>query len=171
MSGAGPYAADHKPQTPSEISVAMMSAVARGDVYEPLVALRSAAGSSWRWSRGGCGDSPHVRAMLAIALREWCVRLDSVPFASLSVDLLPAMQPRWYGQSAEFRRLPVGDARLSCAVRWHGARPALLWEFEGDMPSNAVVTCSAIDPEFRSEESSGEVLLNAPSGGAPKEER
>ena len=61
-----------------------------------------------------------------------------------------------------FSRLPVAGGRLSCALRWHGARPALLWEFDGDMPEGYRLTCTALDPEFESTESSGEVLLNVP---------
>ena len=37
-----------------------------------------------------------------------------------------------------------------------------LWEFDGDMPEGYRLTCTVLDPEFESTESSGEVLLNVP---------
>ena len=150
------------PKTGSEIAAAMMASVELSQGYDPLVDLRARAGSSWRWSRGACGDSPHVRAMLAIAMREWCVGV-AVTDAESSIDLLRAMNPKWYGQNAGFTALPVLGRRLSCAVRWHGARPALLWEFDEPLPPGVSVVSTRLDPEFRSTESSGEVLLNAPA--------
>ena len=34
----------------------------------------------------------------------------------------------WLGQSWEAQDLPTAEGRLGFAVRWHGDRPALLWE-------------------------------------------
>ena len=91
----------------------------------------------------------------------WCRRVSITPTGNV-IDLLPGMRRSWYGQPVSFSRLPVAGGRLSCALRWHGARPALLWEFDGDMPDGYRLTCAALDPEFESTESSGEVLLNVP---------
>ena len=146
---------------PEQVAFNMVASMQRGEPSEPLVALRSAAGSSWRWARDSCGDSPHVRAQLAIGLVSWCRRVSITPTGNV-IDLLPGMRRSWYGQPVSFSRLPVAGGRLSCALRWHGARPALLWEFDGDMPDGYRLTCAALDPEFESTESSGEVLLNVP---------
>ena len=153
-----------RPKTPEAVSIEMIASALRGVPSEPLVALRGQAGSSWRWSRDGCGDSPHVRAQLAIALVSWCYALD-VDQGAHTIDLLPGMRPDWYGQSLSFRRLPVAGSLLSCALRWHGARPALLWEFDGDVPEGTRITCSRLDLDFESINSSGEVLLSVPPGG------
>jgi len=40
-------------------------------------------------------------------------------------------------------------------VRWHGDRPALLWE----APPGARVTAPGLDPTWSSDAASGEVLL------------
>lgn len=144
------------------VTRAMVASVEVGEAFDALVPLRSAAGSSWRWSRGDCGDSPHVRARLLLGLVSWCRRVHG-PLGARKVDLFPAMREQWYGQSAGFSGLVVDGVRLSCALRWHGARPALLWEFESATPPNLEVTCLSLDPSFRSTERSGEVLLNAPS--------
>ncbi len=53
---------------------------------------------------------------------------------------------------------PTAAGRLSFAVRWHGERPALLWELE---PRSGPVALSApgLDPSWTSSQSSGEALL------------
>lgn len=47
--------------------------------------------------------------------------------------LLPdGIPPAWAGQSFEAHGLPGGgESTVSFAVRWHGERPAILWEVEG----------------------------------------
>jgi hypothetical protein len=48
-------------------------------------------------------------------------------------DLLPAgFPPDWLGADFEVHRLPVSfAATVSFAIRWHGDRPAILWEIDG----------------------------------------
>ncbi len=47
----------------------------------------------------------------------------------------------------------------SFAVRWHGARPALLW----DAPAGSTVRAPLLDPAWSSNEPVGEALLAEPS--------
>ena len=64
----------------------------------------------------------------------------------------------WRGANFECHRLVASTEHLiSFAVRWHGEKPALLWEVEG--PAGACVAASAIDREFFSSEMRGETLL------------
>lgn len=64
----------------------------------------------------------------------------------------------WLGANFECHRLVASTEHLiSFAVRWHGEKPALLWEVEG--PAGACVAASAIDREFFSSEMRGETLL------------
>ncbi len=140
------------------IAAQMLAAAASGESFEPIVPIRSAAGSTWRWSRGRCGDSPHARAALLIAMRGVCVAE-----SSNVVDVFPGADKTWLGQSAAFSQLPTAHGMLSCALRWHGARAALLWEFDQPVPDDVVVTSSILDPSFRGAGSSGEVLLAEPT--------
>ena len=58
---------------------------------------------------------------------------------------------------------------ISFAVRWHGEKPALLWEIEG--PPGARVAATAVDGTFSSTEMRGETLLSgfvAPQTAAMK---
>jgi hypothetical protein len=56
--------------------------------------------------------------------------------------------------------------RLSCAIRWHGYRPALLWELERRAGDPVVpLSCPGLDPTWSSTEASGEVLLAGSAEG------
>jgi len=67
----------------------------------------------------------------------------------------------WLGQSVEVHDLPTAHgATVSFALRWHGARPALLWECSEPGPR---LTASTVDATFDTTEPSGEVLLAAPA--------
>lgn len=50
------------------------------------------------------------------------------------IDLLGAYSSSWNGASIDVRRLPVAGRALSFSVRWHGERPAVLWEATGAGP-------------------------------------
>ncbi len=79
--------------------------------------------------------------------------------------LLPGGLPTpWLGAAIEVYGVPVGPASsVSYAIRWHGARPAVLWELTGEP---LVLTAPAIDPTWRSAGTSGEALWPAPAGAA-----
>ena len=73
----------------------------------------------------------------------------------------------WFGASIEVHDAPTGAGDLSFAVRWHGPRPALLWELTprralGESPA-PLIRAPGLDTEWASREPRGEALL---SGGA-----
>ena len=65
----------------------------------------------------------------------------------------------WFGQPLEVHHAPLTDGSVSFAVRWHGDRPALLWE----TTHTGVVRCPGLDPAWRSTGLKGEALLAAPT--------
>ena len=73
------------------------------------------------------------------------------------VDLFPGFESGWRGTSFEARNVPVPGGQLSVAVRWHGERPALLWEGTGS--AGLALRCSSIDPSWSATGLSGEALL------------
>lgn len=84
------------------------------------------------------------------------------------IDLLPGFPPDWLGQSVTVDAVPLHRGPLSFAVRWHGARPALLWE----APDGVELRAPGLDPAWHSSAPSGEALLAEPptpllSMGAP----
>ena len=78
------------------------------------------------------------------------------------IDVLPEVPPEWHGQSIDVRSCGTANGRISFSVRWHGARPALLWERLGG--SDAVeIRCPGLDASWSTLERSGEALLAEPS--------
>jgi len=81
------------------------------------------------------------------------------------VDLLPVPIADWYGTPLAVHELPTAFGRLSFALRWHGARPALLWErtagVGADGPSGGL-SASTLDPHWTSTEPRSEALLAEP---------
>lgn len=64
--------------------------------------------------------------------------------------------PAWFGASIEAHGLVAGpSSRLSLAVRWHGANPAVLWEVVGDP---LTLTSPAVVGGWSTSDASGETL-------------
>lgn len=76
-----------------------------------------------------------------------------------SLDLAPHVPSGWLGAGWEVHDLPTGLGRLGCALRWHGERPALLWDLETDAEGPVLLTSSGLDPAWSSAERRGEALL------------
>ena len=79
--------------------------------------------------------------------------------AELGLELCPGVPSAWYGQGWEVHDLPTAAGKLSFAVRWHGERPALLWELDryDDVP--VPLTAPTLDPTWTTTEARGEALL------------
>ncbi|HMF05027.1 MAG TPA: hypothetical protein VKH17_09455, partial [Acidimicrobiia bacterium] len=76
-----------------------------------------------------------------------------------STDLLVELPIEWRGQNLEVHDAPTRAGRMSYAVRWHGARPALLWECERSIRLGA----PGLDRAWSTTEARGEALLAAPT--------
>ena len=81
-------------------------------------------------------------------------------------DLLPAGLPAgWEGTNFEVYGLPTSaESTVSFAVRWHAARPAVLWEQTG-VP--VTLRAPVLAPEWSSADATGEALWPVPPGLAP----
>lgn len=77
------------------------------------------------------------------------------------IEMLPAVPEVWFGQPIDVRGMVTGLGTLSFSVRWHGDRPAVLWERTGG-PDEAELICPGLDPSWSSRARSGEALLAAP---------
>ena len=81
--------------------------------------------------------------------------------------MLPAPPQPWSRSSIDARSLVTRHGALSFSVRWHGPRPALLWELEparGQHSSQTTVRCG-LDQSWQSGAPAGEALLR-PGNGA-----
>jgi len=92
----------------------------------------------------------------------WAERRLAVAHASGAV-LFPAGLPAgWAGSNFEVYGVPTGaTSKVSFAVRWHGARPAVLWEQSGDSLS---LSSPVLAPEWTTAHDKGEALWPQPAG-------
>lgn len=103
----------------------------------------------------GVGELSGVR-MLAVLERS----------IATGADLFPGGIPlAWLGQNFEVYGVPTGPASaVSFALRWHGPRPAVLWEATG---APLVLRSSGAAPGWSTDAATGEALWPEPVG-APR---
>ena len=88
----------------------------------------------------GCLVVPWVESMIAI-----------------DGELFPGgLAPAWLGHPIEAYGIPTGEASsVSLAIRWHGERPAILWEQRGEPVE---LTSPVLGPGWTSSDPKGEAL-------------
>jgi hypothetical protein len=108
-----------------------------------------------RLGGGSFGDGHHGGAAAAFLgfVRQVLVR--ETPDGT--VALATIFPPEWTGQPLEVHDAPTHHGRISYAVRWHGERPALLWQCERP---GVTLTIPGLDRSFSTAEQSGEALLS-----------
>jgi hypothetical protein len=95
------------------------------------------------------------------------VRAHLVDEAGDGLALCPRWPAEWNGQGLEVHGAPTTWGRLSYGVRWHGERPALLWELDQWDETAVTLTAPGLDTGWSSREPRGEALLGpvGPPGG------
>jgi hypothetical protein len=78
-----------------------------------------------------------------------------------SVVLIGEWPAEWRGQAFDVRDAPTRSGPVSFSVRWHGDRPALLW----DAPGGLRLSAPGLDPSWSTEQPRGEALLGASAVG------
>lgn len=155
--------------------------LAAGDrsCLDRLAWLLDAASGTWTWpevleprSAGGSAGSGHHGGTAAELLR--FVRRLLVREVDVGLALASVVPEGWLGQGWAVHDAPTAHGLFSYAVRWHGERPALLWDLRppeprgGDTPPDGLVTLTApgLDPAWSTTERRGEALLSpvAPAG-------
>lgn len=129
--------------------------LAMAPVRGPDEDLLAGASPTWTWPTGRVGHDLAVNAALLTVVRH---RL--VVEQTDGVALSPVVPDTWLGQGWEVHDAPTGWGCLSYAIRWHGERPALLWELEphpGLPPAR--LTVPGLDPDWSTVHSRGEALL------------
>ncbi|MGH9209369.1 MAG: hypothetical protein ACRD2C_01660 [Acidimicrobiales bacterium] len=148
--------------------------LAAGDrrCLDRLAWMTEVATPTWTWPEavhprlpGGCmGDGHHgwAAADFLSLVRDLVVRdtRDGLALAS-------ALPDAWLGRNWEVHDAPTASGLLSYAVRWHGERPALLWELRPhpDLGDHQPVrlTAPGLDAGWSTADRSGEALLSAPA--------
>jgi hypothetical protein len=98
----------------------------------------------------GSGASPRRAAEWLRAMRAVLVALTDD-----RVALLPHFPVEWLGQAVAAGGVPTPHGPVSFALRWHGTRPALLW----DVPASLRVHAPMLDPAWEGIGNTGEALL------------
>lgn len=128
-----------------------------------LAAIRAqlqAASPTGTWPGPGVGPRPIGDDLAASAALVLAVRNLLVAERPDGLALLPHHSDDWYGGGIELHDAPTAFGSLSFAIRWHGKRPALLWELSAHPGSEPVVlTAPGLDPTWRTTEIRGDALL------------
>ena len=137
--------------------------------------MLGAATPTWTWPEavhprlpGGCmGDGHHgwAAADLLSFVRNLLVREVPGPSGRLSAEhgglaLCTMVPDSWLGHGIEVHDAPTHLGQLSYAVRWHGDRPALLWELsKHDGVGDVRITAPGLDASWSSTDAKGDALL------------
>ena len=147
--------------------------------FERLEALVSVASPALNWPtfmhpelRTGTNGTGHDLMVGGLFVRTLLRLLVDVPDDGTSLSMQsPALRlaahwpTAWLGQPVEAHDVPTRIGTVSWAVRWHGERPAVLWEVAPNDPSAntpadvPVVTAPGLDPAFTATGWQGEALL------------
>jgi hypothetical protein len=130
----------------------------RPPTLERLEWLLDAATPTWTWPEPIRHHGRMASELLAL-VRNMLVRESTGGEPSLA--LCSVVPDRWVGQGIEVHDAPTSHGRLSYAIRWHGARPAILWELEphGDRRGPVSLAAPGLDPSWRTVEPRGDALL------------
>jgi hypothetical protein len=144
-----------EPRAAADVRAVVARIVAEPTEGPDLEALLATASPTWTWSADGVGHDLTANAALLTAIRRLLVRE-----VAGGIVLSPEVPEAWLGQGWEVHDLPTSEGRLSYAIRWHGDRPALLWDLEphADRPPPRL-TVPSLDPTWSTAERRGEALL------------
>jgi len=171
-------AATHTGLDPSATAVVASVELAAGDpaCLERLAWLVEAATTTSTWPSaihpglgGGCAGDGHDGAATAGFLS--LVRDLLVREVRDGLDLVTALPEGWLGHNLEVHDAPTHFGLLSFAVRWHGDRPALLWDLRRRQGAIGDVRLRApgLDPAWWTTAAKGETLLAAGTLPPPPE--
>lgn len=119
-----------------------------------LGTLLSTASGTWTWASEQEGHDLVASAALVALVRDGLVAEHADGLA-----LSPVVPDTWLGQGWELHDAPTRYGRISHAVRWHGDRPALLWELQPHTDTPITLRAPGLDPTWSTTERTGETLL------------
>lgn len=154
--------ASTEPSSPADALLAAARLAARGEAAGHAEIRRllgeATAASTWPGPGGDGRTLGHDLAASAAYVHAALSLLVGTRDGGL--DLVPHLPEDWYGAPIELHDAPTAHGVLSFAVRWHGMRPALLWEIEPHPGVSSVeLRIPGLDPSWRSTEPRGDALL------------
>jgi hypothetical protein len=127
---------------------------------DQLAGLLASASPTWTWPDATLSRLPGEAAADLLS----AVRAMLVDEVDAGIALCASLPVDWMGRGIEVHDAPTAYGTLSYAVRWHGARPALLWELVAhDDVGEVALTAPGLDPTWRTTDRKGDALLEAPA--------
>ena len=137
-----------------------------------LPKLAETASPARRWTTETGHDSLDRAVQFWLVTRQAMVAesVSELDREVLNIDLLAEFPPSWRGGPVEVHQAHTLFGKVSYAIRWHGYRPALLWDmtparYIEDRP--VVLRCPGLDPEWSTSEPKGETLLASSTEALP----
>jgi hypothetical protein len=154
---------DARDGSATERLLAVADALDRGDPDAPgrLDAVLAEASTTGTWPGPGPGGRAVGTDLAAAAALVHAARALLVVERADGLDLVPVHPDAWYGGGFELHDAPTAWGRLSYAVRWHGTRPAVLWDLapHPGPAAAAVLRAPGLDAHWSTTEARGEALL------------
>ncbi|MCB0977031.1 MAG: hypothetical protein KDB02_06190 [Acidimicrobiales bacterium] len=157
---------DPKPVTAADRLDVAAGLAAAGDpagiatIREQLVAASTTGTWAGPGAAGGSvarlvGDDLAAQGALVLAIRNLLITE-----GPNGIAVVPHHPDDWYGGGIEVHDAPTSFGPLSFAIRWHGTRPAILWQLDARPGSGPVtLTAPGLDPTWRTTEPRGDALL------------
>ena len=127
------------------------------EAFDKVQELLRIASGTWTWAGPTDGHDPDVGAAVLVGARLMLVT--ETEGKDVGLVLCPGVPAAWYGQGWEVHDLPTAVGKLRFAVRWHGERPALLWDLDRYDDTAVPFTAPTLDPAWTTTEARGEALL------------
>lgn len=152
-----------------------VAALAGADASAAVSDLLAASSGTWAWPTavgsfaGGEGHDLTTAALVADAGRALLVDdfgghgPPPAGAGSARVVLCRWLPRSWLGQPLEVEGVPTLAGSVSFALRWHGARPALLWEVTGagtGAGTGVELSAPGLDGSWSASGRAGEALLS-----------
>ena len=140
----------------------LVSATVGLPVESELGALAARADATGAMASAVRSQDPGLSALVLLAVRRAMV---NEPAGSGGpIALLEQPDPAWMGGTLEVHDAPVAGGSVAFGVRWHGQRPALLWDITNGAAAATSLTVPGLDPDWIDDRPHGEALL-APTPG------
>ena len=78
------------------------------------------------------------------------------------VAIVPGVPSEWFGAAMEAHAMPVTGGAVAFGLRWHGERPAVLWDLATAAPTS--VCAPSLDAAWSDERPRAEALLGVTAG-------
>ena len=137
----------------------------RLDTDADLAAIAACSSPTGAFASPQAGHDPWASALFLLAARRAVV--DEPSGTGGPVAFMPGVPAAWWGASMEVHAAPVTGGSVSFGLRWHGERPAALWDLDTAAP--VTVMAPSLDPQWSDDRPRAEALLG-PTPGLQAEE-